>query len=133
MEVPKAMLAGNPELADSYAYVSRTLYGLGHAPRAWSQHLDKWFQSKGYVSLDADSCLYVLYDSTGLGSRAVGAPRTAPFQPAVAPALLLQAGHQRSRKKEVRQSREELFSEWTGVHLRGRYKSNVYNFFSNLG
>ena len=65
MEVPKAVLAENPELADSYAYVSRALYGLGHAPRAWSQHLDKWFRSKGYVSLDADSCLYVLYDSTG--------------------------------------------------------------------
>ena len=65
MEVPKAVLAENPELANSYAYVSRALYGLGHAPRAWSQHLDKWFRSKGYVSLDADSCLYVLYDSTG--------------------------------------------------------------------
>ena len=45
MEVPKAALAGNPELADSYAYVSRALYGLGHAPRAWSQHLDKWFRT----------------------------------------------------------------------------------------
>ena len=32
------------------------------------------------------------------------------------------------RKKEVRRSREELFSEWTGVHLRGRYKSSVYTF-----
>ena len=65
MEVPKAVLAEHPELADSYAFVSRALYGLGHAPCAWSQHLDKWFRSKGYVSLDADSCLYVLYDSTG--------------------------------------------------------------------
>ena len=36
MEVPKAVLAENPELADSYAYVSRALYGLGHAPCAWS-------------------------------------------------------------------------------------------------
>ena len=30
MEVPKAALAENPELADSCAYVSRALYGLGH-------------------------------------------------------------------------------------------------------
>ena len=65
MEVLQAVLAENPELADSYAYVSCALYGLGHAPRAWSQYLDKWFQSKGYVSLDTDSCLYVLHDSTG--------------------------------------------------------------------
>ena len=65
MEVQKAVLAEHPELADSYAFVSRALYGLGHAPRAWLQHLDKWFRSKGYVSLDTDSCLYVLYDSTG--------------------------------------------------------------------
>ena len=65
MEVPKAVLAENPELADSYASVSPALCSLGHALHAWSQHLNKWFWSKGYVSLNTDSCLYVLYGSTG--------------------------------------------------------------------
>ena len=71
MEVLKAVLAENPELADSYAYMSHALYSLGHALCAWMQHLNKWFQSKGYMSLDADSCLYVLYNSTGHMQAAV--------------------------------------------------------------
>ena len=71
MEVLKAVLAENPELADSYAYMSHALYSLGHALCAWMQHLNKWFQSKGYMSLDADSCLYVLYNSSGHMQAAV--------------------------------------------------------------
>ena len=42
--------------------------------------------------------------------------------------LLQYSSISRRRKEKVRRSREELFSEWTGVHLRGRYKSNVYTF-----
>ena len=28
----------------------------------------------------------------------------------------------------MRRQREELFSEWTGEHLQGRYKSNLYTY-----
>ena len=57
MEVPKAVLDmySNPEsdrydldkyeeLKNSYAFVSSALYGLGHSPRAFHQHPDKWFR-----------------------------------------------------------------------------------------
>ena len=50
------------KLKDLYAYVNGVLYGVGVLPRCFSQHLDRWFRSKGYITLNADSCLYVLYD-----------------------------------------------------------------------
>ena len=56
MEVPKSILDMYPdpesdcydldmyqELKNSYAFVVSALYGLGHSPRAFHQHLDKWF------------------------------------------------------------------------------------------
>ena len=73
MEIPKCIVEEknedgslkNPDLKDCYAWVSGALYGLAHSPRCFSKHLDKWFRSKGYEPLDADSCLYVKYDEHG--------------------------------------------------------------------
>jgi hypothetical protein len=78
MEVPKAVLDmySNPEsdrydldkyeeLKNSYAFVSSALYGLGHSPRAFHQHLDKWFRDNGWIALEADSCAYIKLDAAG--------------------------------------------------------------------
>ena len=47
--------------------------------------------------------------------------------------LLEYSSISRRRKKEVRRRREELFSEWTGEHLQGRYKSNLYTYGLQFG
>ena len=40
--------------------------------------------------------------------------------------LLEYSSISKRRRKKVRRQREELCSEWTGEHLQGRYKSNLY-------
>ena len=78
MEVPKAVLDmySNPEsdrydldkyeeLKNSYAFVSSALYGLGHSPRAFHQHLDKWFRDNGWQALETDSCAYIKLNAAG--------------------------------------------------------------------
>jgi hypothetical protein len=77
MEVPKVMIARAEkydkehgtttaqEMRNSYCYVTRALYGLGHSPRCFNKHLDEYFRKNGWESSDADSCLYVKYDTFG--------------------------------------------------------------------
>ena len=61
MEVPKCVVDRHPELKDSYAYVTKALYGLCHSPRAFNKHLDAWFRKQGYEVSEEDPCLYLKY------------------------------------------------------------------------
>ena len=78
MEVPKSALDmySNPEsdrydldkykeLKNSYTFISSALYGLGHSPCAFHQHLDKWFHDNGWQALEADSCAYIKLNTEG--------------------------------------------------------------------
>jgi hypothetical protein len=70
MEVPKSMILEADKtdpayaeiLRNSYCYVTKALYGLGHSPRCFNKHLDKYFVDNGWVATDADACLYVKYN-----------------------------------------------------------------------
>ena len=73
MEVPRMLLEEknpdgslkNPSLADCYCYVEKSLYGLAVSPRCWNKHLDKKLRKHGYITDDADACLYMKYDKNG--------------------------------------------------------------------
>ena len=53
------------ELKNSYTFVSSALYGLGHSPHAFHQHLDKWFCDNNWQPLEADLCTCIKLDAEG--------------------------------------------------------------------
>ena len=69
MHIPQVILdrygADHPELHDSLCYVEKSLYGLAVSPRCWNRHLDAHLRSNGYMTHDADPCLYIKYDADG--------------------------------------------------------------------
>jgi hypothetical protein len=73
MEVPKIMIdranKEDPEYAEklrqSYCFVTKALYGLGHSPRCFNKHLDKYFIDNGWIATEADACLYLKLDDDG--------------------------------------------------------------------
>ena len=44
--------------------LKRALYGLKQSPRAWNQNVDTFMKSQGYVSTQADPCVYVRIEGT---------------------------------------------------------------------
>lgn len=70
MEVPE----GVPIPADisrPVCHLKKTIYGLKQSPRAWYSRIDAYLQALGYVSIHADSNVYIKREGTNFVAVAV--------------------------------------------------------------